>query len=199
MSIPFQECRKLRNFSSMSTIMMALQSATRASSTSSQLILTRDSKLSKSEKQLLRQLEDILDPLCDHRKYHEALQDIKSSTFTIPWLGMCYLGFSKSRLKYTSILSSSEPSTKPPSSGSLTRLKGLLQHAQRRGDDRSTPSDQLQPLRATAGAHRPSTAIPCLSRVACQASRIARPRMGEEGARGYAERYTARDIRGPRG
>jgi hypothetical protein len=97
MSIPFKECRKLRNFSSMSTIMMALQSATRASSTSSQLILTRDNKLSKTEKQLLHQLEDMLDPLCDHRKYHEALQDIKSSTFTIPWLRMCYLELSPNR------------------------------------------------------------------------------------------------------
>ncbi|KAI0303379.1 hypothetical protein B0F90DRAFT_1816200 [Multifurca ochricompacta] len=44
-----EECRKLQNFSSMSAILAALQSATLASSTTSQLILTRESKLTKNE------------------------------------------------------------------------------------------------------------------------------------------------------
>ncbi|KAI9457793.1 hypothetical protein BJY52DRAFT_1223704 [Lactarius psammicola] len=82
-----QECRKLQNFSSMSTIIVALQSATSASSTTSQLVLTRESRLSKSEKQILRQLEDLLDPRNDHRTYREALQNIKSP-FAIPWLAV---------------------------------------------------------------------------------------------------------------
>ncbi|KAH9039389.1 ras guanine nucleotide exchange factor domain-containing protein [Lactarius hengduanensis] len=80
-----EECRKLQNFSSMSTIVAALQSATRASST--QLVLTRESSLSKSEKQILRQLEDLLDPRGDHRTYREALNNIKSP-FVIPWLAV---------------------------------------------------------------------------------------------------------------
>ncbi|KAH9171468.1 ras guanine nucleotide exchange factor domain-containing protein [Lactarius sanguifluus] len=80
-----EECRKLQNFSSMSTIVAALQSATRASST--QLVLTRESCLSKSEKQILRQLEDLLDPRGDHRTYREALNNIKSP-FVIPWLAV---------------------------------------------------------------------------------------------------------------
>ncbi|KAH9057104.1 ras guanine nucleotide exchange factor domain-containing protein [Lactarius deliciosus] len=80
-----EECRKLQNFSSMSTIVAALQSATRASST--QLILTRESSLSKSDKQILRQLEDLLDPRGDHRTYREALNNIKSP-YVIPWLAV---------------------------------------------------------------------------------------------------------------
>ncbi len=46
----------------MSAIVAALQSVP-------QLILTRESKLTKSEKQLLRQLEGILSPLGDHRRH----------------------------------------------------------------------------------------------------------------------------------
>ncbi|KAH9057640.1 hypothetical protein EDB87DRAFT_1746990 [Lactarius vividus] len=80
-----EECRKLQNFSSMSTIVAALQSATRASSTP--LVLTRESSLSKSEKQILRHLEDLLDPRGDHRTYREALNNIKSP-FVIPWLAV---------------------------------------------------------------------------------------------------------------
>ncbi|KAI0255389.1 hypothetical protein BJV78DRAFT_1279551 [Lactifluus subvellereus] len=79
-----EECRKLQNFSSMSAIITALQSATLAFSTTS-LILTRETRLSRSEKQLLRQLEEILEPLGDHRNYREALQNIKPP-FAIPWL-----------------------------------------------------------------------------------------------------------------
>ncbi|KAI9448931.1 ras guanine nucleotide exchange factor domain-containing protein [Lactarius psammicola] len=82
-----EECRKLQNFSSMSTIISALQSATSASSTTSQLVLTRESRLSKSEKQILRQLEDLLDPRNDHRTYREALENIKSPS-AIPWLAV---------------------------------------------------------------------------------------------------------------
>lgn len=63
----------------MSAIVAALQSV-------SQLILTRESKLTKSEKQLLRQLEGILSPEGDHRAYREALQSTKSP-IAIPWLG----------------------------------------------------------------------------------------------------------------
>jgi hypothetical protein len=82
-----EECRKLQNFSSMSTIVSALQSATMSSSTTSQLVLTRDSRLSKNEKQILRQLEDLLDPQGDHRTYHEALKNIKPP-FVVPWLAV---------------------------------------------------------------------------------------------------------------
>jgi hypothetical protein len=79
----FQECRKLQNFSSMSAIVAALQSVP-------QLILTRESNLAKSEKQLLRQLEAILSPEGDHRAYREALKGTKSPV-AIPWLGACTL------------------------------------------------------------------------------------------------------------
>jgi RasGEF domain len=75
----------------MSAIITALQSATRASSTTSQLVLTRECKLSRSEKLLLRQLEEILNPIGDHRNYREALQDIEPPLFAIPWLGTCAL------------------------------------------------------------------------------------------------------------
>jgi len=63
----------------MSAIVVALQSVP-------QLILTRESKLTKSEKQLLRQLEGVLSLEGDHRAYREALQSIKSP-IAIPWLG----------------------------------------------------------------------------------------------------------------
>ena len=63
----------------MSAIVAALQSVP-------QLILTRESKLAKSEKQLLRQLAGILSPQGDHRAYREALQGLNSQV-TIPWLG----------------------------------------------------------------------------------------------------------------
>jgi hypothetical protein len=63
----------------MSAIVAALQSVP-------QLVLTRESKLTKSEKQLLRQLEEILSLEGDHRAYREALQSIKSP-IAIPWLG----------------------------------------------------------------------------------------------------------------
>lgn len=82
-----EECRKLQNFSSMSTIVAALHSATLASSSTSRLVLTRESRISRSEKQILRQLEDLLDPQGDHRTYREALRDIKSP-FVIPWLAV---------------------------------------------------------------------------------------------------------------
>lgn len=63
----------------MSAIVGALQSVP-------QLILTRESKLTKSEKQLLRQLDGILSPQGDHRAYREALQSVDSQV-AIPWLG----------------------------------------------------------------------------------------------------------------
>jgi hypothetical protein len=87
-----QECRKLQNFSSMSTIISALQSATLASSTTSQLVLTRESGLSKSEKHILRQLEGLLDPQGDHQAYREALKSIKPP-FAVPWLGALRFSF----------------------------------------------------------------------------------------------------------
>jgi hypothetical protein len=89
--VPFQECRKLQNFSSMSAIITALQCATRASSTTSQLVLTRESKLLRSEKQLLCKLEEILNPIGDHYNYHEALRNVGSPPLAIPWLGTCTL------------------------------------------------------------------------------------------------------------
>jgi len=82
-----EECRKLQNFSSMATIVSALQSATLASSTTSQLVLTRESELSKSEKQILHQLEELLYPQGDHRAYREALQKSKPP-FAVPWLAV---------------------------------------------------------------------------------------------------------------
>ena len=63
----------------MSAIVVALQSVP-------QLILTRESKLAKSEKQLLRQLEGVLSLEGDHRAYREALQSTRSP-IAIPWLG----------------------------------------------------------------------------------------------------------------
>lgn len=63
----------------MSAIVAALQSVPH-------LILTRESKLAKSEKQLLRQLDGILSPQGDHRAYREALQSANSQV-AIPWLG----------------------------------------------------------------------------------------------------------------
>lgn len=76
----------------MSTIVSALQSATLASSSTSQLVLTRESRLSKSEKNILRQLEDLLNPQGDHQAYREALKSIKLP-FTVPWLGTLCLFF----------------------------------------------------------------------------------------------------------
>jgi hypothetical protein len=76
---PSQECRRSQNFSSMSAIVAALQSIP-------QLILTREIKLTKSEKRLLPQLDEILAPQGDHRAYREALQNI-NTPIAIPWLG----------------------------------------------------------------------------------------------------------------
>jgi hypothetical protein len=74
-----QECRKSQNFSSMSAIVAALQSIP-------QLILTREIKLTKSERQLLPQIDEILAPQADHRAYRKVLRNI-NSPFAIPWLG----------------------------------------------------------------------------------------------------------------
>lgn len=63
----------------MSAIVAALQSIPH-------LVLTRETKLTRSEKQLLPQLDEILAPQGDHRAYREALQNIKSPS-AIPWLG----------------------------------------------------------------------------------------------------------------
>ncbi|KAI0262880.1 hypothetical protein BC834DRAFT_939214, partial [Gloeopeniophorella convolvens] len=83
-----EECRKQQNFSSMSAIVAALQSATLASSASAQLVLTRESKLTKnSERQLLRRLDDLLDPQGDHRAYRDALE-AAGSPHAIPWLAV---------------------------------------------------------------------------------------------------------------
>ncbi|KAI0003232.1 hypothetical protein BJV74DRAFT_881694 [Russula compacta] len=73
-----EECKKLQNFSSASAIIAALQSA-------QQLILTRESKLTKSEKQLLCQLDEMIAVQGDYRGYREVLQNTKSP-FVIPWL-----------------------------------------------------------------------------------------------------------------
>jgi hypothetical protein len=64
----------------MSAIVAALKSL-------SQLILTCDIELTKNEKQLLAQLDDILAPGSDHLAYRQALQNIES-LIAIPWLGM---------------------------------------------------------------------------------------------------------------
>jgi len=63
----------------MSAIVAALRSIP-------QLILTRESQLTKSDKLALRQLEEILSPTGEHSAYHEALRNVKSP-FAIPWLG----------------------------------------------------------------------------------------------------------------
>jgi hypothetical protein len=63
----------------MSAIVAALQSIP-------QLILTRESKLTKSERKLLPQMDEILAPQADHGAYREALRYIISPV-TIPWLG----------------------------------------------------------------------------------------------------------------
>ena len=63
----------------MSAIVAALQSIP-------QLILTRETKLTKSEKRLLSQLDEVLAPQGDHRAYREALQN-GESPFVVPWLG----------------------------------------------------------------------------------------------------------------
>ncbi|KAI0287928.1 ras guanine nucleotide exchange factor domain-containing protein [Russula brevipes] len=75
-----EECKKLQNFSSMSAIVAALRSIP-------QLILTRESQLTKSDKLALRQLEEILSPKGEHSAYHEALRNVKSP-FAIPWLAV---------------------------------------------------------------------------------------------------------------
>ena len=64
----------------MSAIVAALKSL-------SQLILTCDIGLTKSEKQLLEQLDDILVPGSVHLAYRQALQNIESP-IAIPWLGV---------------------------------------------------------------------------------------------------------------
>ena len=63
----------------MSAIVAALQSIP-------QLILTREIKLTKSERQLLPQIDEILAPQADHRAYRKVLRNI-NSPFAIPWLG----------------------------------------------------------------------------------------------------------------
>ena len=63
----------------MSAIVAALQSIP-------QLILTRENKLTKSERQLLPQMDEILAPQADHRAYRKVLRNI-NSLFAIPWLG----------------------------------------------------------------------------------------------------------------
>jgi hypothetical protein len=90
----------------MSAIITALQSVTQRPST---FAFVHGNKL-QSEKLLLHQLGEVLNPLGSHKKYHEALQDIKPPTFAIPWLGVSSLppsrrctvspslGFSESKL-----------------------------------------------------------------------------------------------------
>ena len=131
----------------MSTIISALQSATRPSSATSQLVLTRDSRLSKSERQILRQLEDLLDPQGDHRTYREALKSIKTP-FAIPWLGAPCPSFPLHLPPFNAI---SRPPTQPQS---------LLRPQQRRRYRRPETPDQLQPLLAPTRAHRRGTALP---------------------------------------
>ena len=102
----------------MSTIVSALQSATMSSSTTSQLVLTRESSLSKSEKQILRYLEELLNPQGDHQAYREALKNIKTP-FAVPWLGtphpsFLFLSLSYHHHMYTGI------------SGPPTQHKGIL-------------------------------------------------------------------------
>ncbi|KAH9989793.1 hypothetical protein BJV77DRAFT_670676 [Russula vinacea] len=72
--------QKVPEFASMSAIVAALQSIP-------QLILTRETKLTKSEKRLLSQLDEVLAPQGDHRAYREALQN-GESPFVVPWLAV---------------------------------------------------------------------------------------------------------------
>jgi hypothetical protein len=51
-----------------------------------QLILMREIKLTKSERQLLPQMDEIRAPQADHQAYREVLRNI-NSPFAIPWLG----------------------------------------------------------------------------------------------------------------
>jgi hypothetical protein len=75
----------------MSAIVVALQSIP-------QLILTREMKLTKSERQLIPEMDKILDPQADHRAYREVLRNI-NSPFAIPWLGApCILRFPSVKL-----------------------------------------------------------------------------------------------------
>jgi hypothetical protein len=87
----------------MSTIISALQSATLASSTTSQLVLTRESRLSKSEKHILRQLEGLLEPQGDHQAYRDALKNIKPP-FAVPWLGALFFSFHLNPVSTSNIL-----------------------------------------------------------------------------------------------
>lgn len=75
-----EECRKSRNFSSMSAIVAALKSLW-------QLILTCDIELTKNEKQLLARLDDIVAPGNDHLAYRQALENVESP-IAIPWLAV---------------------------------------------------------------------------------------------------------------
>ena len=78
--IALQECRKLRNFSSMSAIVNALQS-----SSITALVITHDNSLNKQEKRVLQRLDSLLEPERNHRAYREALR--ASDAPCVPWLG----------------------------------------------------------------------------------------------------------------
>jgi son of sevenless-like protein len=80
-----QECRKLRNFSSLVAIAIALHSAPieRLKLTKSSLTLQMQGKL--------QALYDIIDPKSNHRGYREALNDVSSieqRDRCIPWLAI---------------------------------------------------------------------------------------------------------------
>jgi hypothetical protein len=95
-----QECRKFRNFASMSAIITALQSAPIA-----RLTLTNNELLPPA-KQLLDNLSHVLDPAHDHRAYKAALNETLDPEFKdscIPWLGKysCRSFFSVYLTKYT--------------------------------------------------------------------------------------------------
>jgi hypothetical protein len=74
----------------MFAIVMALKSVRRVFSTTSQPAFALESNLLRIEQLLLRELEDVVNPLDEYRNYHEALHKIKSP-LVIPWLGTCLL------------------------------------------------------------------------------------------------------------
>lgn len=152
--ISSQECRKSQNFASMSAIVAALQSIP-------QLILTRETKLTKSEKRLLSQLDEVLAPQGDHRAYREALQN-GESPFVVPWLGAyspfpgSFLHRNTNTMHYPKI---SRVWGILPNSGPLTHTANLLRPHQPHGRSRPTPTNQLQSLRQTPRTRRRHSAI----------------------------------------
>ncbi len=141
-----QECRKSQNFSSMSSIVVTLQSL-------SQLMLTCDIELTKNEKQLLTQLGDILAPGGDHRAYRETLQNVKSP-IAIPWLGARSPSFPLLNTNIMFFFSLFPGPGRPHTySCPFTQPTNLLRPQQFNCRNRPTPTDQFHPLCQTPTTH----------------------------------------------